>query len=239
MSLAVRAIPYARDNYAWLLTDPATGVVAIVDPGDADAISAVIGDGRLDLVLLTHHHADHIGGAEALRQKYGARIAGAESDSARLPSLDLLLHDEDRIAIGHDLGDVIATPGHARGHIAFYFRSVPALFCGDTLFSLGCGRLLEGTAEEMFASLHRFDALPDETLVCCGHEYTAANAAFALSRMPDNKALQQRAEEVQALRAQGLPTLPVTLGVERQTNPFLMAPDVETFAALRAAKDHF
>ncbi|WP_336946502.1 hydroxyacylglutathione hydrolase [Asaia sp. HN010] len=239
MSLAVRAIPYARDNYAWLLTDPQTGVVAIVDPGEAEPISAVIGEGRLDLILLTHHHADHIGGAEALRQKYGARIAGAESDSGRLPPLDLLLHDEDRIAIGHDLGEVIATPGHARGHIAFYFRSVPALFCGDTLFSLGCGRLLEGTAEELFTSLRRFDALPDETLVCCGHEYTAANAEFALSRMPENAELQHRAADIRALRAQGKPTLPVALGVERQTNPFLMARDVETLAALRKAKDNF
>lgn len=239
MSLAVRAIPYARDNYAWLLTNPQTGVVAIIDPGEAEAVSAVIGEGRLDLILLTHHHADHIGGAEALRQKYGARIAGAECDSARLPPLDLLLHDEDRIAIGHDLGEVIATPGHARGHIAFYFRSVPALFCGDTLFSLGCGRLLEGTAEELFTSLRRFDSLPDETLICCGHEYTAANAEFALSRMPENAELQRRVAEIRALRAQGKPTLPVALRVERQTNPFLMAPDVETFATLRKAKDNF
>ncbi|WP_025885648.1 hydroxyacylglutathione hydrolase [Asaia prunellae] len=239
MTLAIRAIPYARDNYAWLLTDTQTGVVAIVDPGEAPPISAVIGEGRLDLILLTHHHADHIGGAETLRQQYGARMAGAEADAARLPPLDLLLHDEDRIAVGHELGEVIATPGHTRGHIAFCFRSVPALFCGDTLFSLGCGRLLEGSAEEMFASLRRFAGLPDETLVCCGHEYTAANATFALSHMSDNAALQKRAEEVRALRTQGQPTLPVTLGVERQTNPFLMAPDIETFAALRQAKDIF
>ncbi|GBQ84662.1 hydroxyacylglutathione hydrolase [Asaia krungthepensis] len=239
MSLEIRAVPFARDNYAWLLTDPQTGAVAVVDPGEAAPVIDVIGKGRLDLILLTHHHDDHIGGAETLRRKYGARIAGAEADQARLPPLDLLLHDEDRIAIGHDLGEVIATPGHARGHIAFYFRSVPALFCGDTLFSLGCGRLLEGTAQELFDSLRRFDSLPDETLICCGHEYTASNAAFALAHGPDTMALKQRAQEVNALRAQGRPTVPVTLGLERQTNLFLRARDVAEFAALRRAKDNF
>jgi len=239
MSLQIKAVPFARDNYAWLLTDPQTGIVAVIDPGESDPVAEVIGDGRLDLILLTHHHADHIGGAEALRQKYGARIAGAEADQARLPPLDLLLHDEDRIAVGHDLGEVIATPGHARGHISFYFRSVPALFCGDTLFSLGCGRLLEGTAEEMFTSLRRFDPLPDDTLVYCGHEYTQSNAAFALSVDPTNEALRQRAAEVEALRAEGRPSLPVRLGLERETNPFLRAPDSSELGRLRQAKDRF
>ncbi|WP_336761070.1 hydroxyacylglutathione hydrolase [Asaia sp. VD9] len=239
MSLEIKAIPFARDNYAWLLKDPQTGTVAVVDPGESGPVMNAIGEGRLDLILLTHHHDDHIGGAEALRQKYGARIAGAEADQARLPPLDLLLHDEDRIAIGHDLGEVIATPGHARGHIAFYFRSVPALFCGDTLFSLGCGRLLEGTAQELFDSLKRFAPLPDETLVCCGHEYTESNAAFALAQTPDDAALKQRVADVKALCAENRATVPVRLGVERQTNPFLKARDVAEFAALRHAKDNF
>jgi len=239
VSLEIKAIPFARDNYAWLLKDPQTGTVAVVDPGESGPVMNAIGEGRLDLILLTHHHDDHIGGAEALRQKYGARIAGAEADQARLPPLDLLLHDEDRIAIGHDLGEVIATPGHARGHIAFYFRSVPALFCGDTLFSLGCGRLLEGTAQELFDSLKRFAPLPDETLVCCGHEYTESNAAFALAQTPDDAALKQRVADVKALCAENRATVPVRLGVERQTNPFLKARDVAEFAALRHAKDNF
>ncbi|RUT27018.1 hydroxyacylglutathione hydrolase [Asaia sp. W19] len=239
MSLEIKAIPFARDNYAWLLKDPQTGTVAVVDPGESGPVMNAIGEGRLDLILLTHHHDDHIGGAEALRQKYGARIAGAEADQARLPPLDLLLHDEDRIAIGHDLGEVIATPGHARGHIAFYFRSVPALFCGDTLFSLGCGRLLEGTAQELFDSLKRFAPLPDETLVCCGHEYTESNAAFALAQTPDDAALKQRVADVKALCAGNRASVPVRLGVERQTNPFLKARDVAEFAALRHAKDNF
>lgn len=239
MSLDIKAVPFARDNYAWILTDTSTGTVAVIDPGEAAPVMEAIGEGRLDLILLTHHHSDHIGGAEDLRQKYGARIAGAESDQARLPPLDLLLHDEDRIAVGHELGEVIATPGHARGHISFFFPSVPALFSGDTLFSLGCGRLLEGTAQEMVASLSRYARLPDNTRLYCGHEYTASNAAFALTRMPENEALRRRAKEVTALRAQGLPTLPVSLGVERQTNPFLMTTDIDQFTALRRAKDNF
>lgn len=239
MSLDIRAVPFARDNYAWILTDSTTGIVAVVDPGEAEPLIEALGDGRLDLILLTHHHADHTGGAEALRRRYGSRIAGAEADQARLPPLDLLLHDADRIAVGRELGEVMATPGHANGHISFYFPSVPALFCGDTLFSLGCGRLLEGTAQEMFDSLARFAPLPDRTLVFCGHEYTQSNASFALAQMPHNEALKSRAEQVEALRARGEPSLPVSLGTERQTNPFVMARDVDHLAALRRAKDNF
>ena len=239
MTLDIKAVPFARDNYAWILTDTRTGTVAVIDPGEAAPVMEAIGEGRLDLILLTHHHSDHIGGADALRQKYGARIAGAEADQARLPALDLLLHDEDRIAVGRELGEVMATPGHARGHISFFFPSVPALFSGDTLFSLGCGRLLEGTPQEMVESLARYAPLPDETQLYCGHEYTGSNAAFALTRMPENEALQRRAEEVKALRARNLPSLPVALGVERKTNPFLMTTDIEQFAALRRAKDSF
>lgn len=239
MGLDIRAIPFSRDNYAWLLTDPQTGVVAVVDPGEAEPVMSEIGDGRLDLILLTHHHADHTGGAEALRQKYGARIAGADSDAARLPKPDLLLHDGDRIAVGRELGEVIFTPGHARGHLSFYFASAPALFSGDTLFSLGCGRLLEGTAEQMFESLQRFAGLPDETMVCCGHEYSEGNAAFALSKAPDDAVLQEHAARIRELRGEGKSTVPVLLGLERQTNPFLKARDVAELASLRQAKDVF
>ncbi|KXV55941.1 hydroxyacylglutathione hydrolase [Acetobacter tropicalis] len=241
MTLLTRAIPVLSDNYAWLLRDSATGTTAIVDPGESGPIEAVLDaeGGRLDFILLTHHHADHVGGTEALRARYHARVAGPASEQHRMPALDIPLHDDDSIAIGSSQGQVIAVPGHTMGHIALYFPDPPTLFCGDTLFSLGCGRLFEGTPEQMFHSLHRFDALPDNTLVCCGHEYTQSNAAFALHADPANTALAARAEEVTRLRAAGKPTVPSTLGQERATNPFLRSADATTLGRLRREKDSF
>ena len=234
-------IPILSDNYAWRVCDETSGAVAVVDPADADAVIARLDQlgGRLDLVLLTHHHDDHIAGAEAVARHYSARIAGAAQDRRRLPELDLAVSDGDDVTLGGATGQVIDTPGHTRGHISYYFPDGPVLFCGDTLFSLGCGRLLEGTPAEMFASLRRLQALPDDTLVCCGHEYTESNARFAVSVEPDNAALRARAQEVAALRRAGTPTLPTRLGVERQTNPFLRAPDLSTFVDYRSRKDSF
>lgn len=237
--LRIRPIPVLSDNYAWLLEDNVTRSRAVVDPGEAAPIEAVLGEHGLDLILLTHHHADHIGGVEALRVRTGAEVAGAASETARLPHLDLALKDGDVVTFGAETLEVIATPGHADGHLAYYAPSVPALFTGDALFSLGCGRLLEGTAEELFHSVHRFDALPDETLICCGHEYTLSNACFARHLDPDNEELAARLLEVERLREEGKPSVPTTLGDERRLNPFLRAPDVATFARIRALKDRF
>ncbi len=239
--LAISGIALFTDNYAWLLRDRATGAIAVVDPGDSAPVEAALAPygGRLDLILLTHHHADHIGGAEALRERTGARLAGPAAEQHRLPRLDIPLTDGQSIAVGASVGTVIATPGHTLGHLCYFFPDPAALFCGDTLFSLGCGRLFEGTAAQLFDSLRRLSALPPETLVYCGHEYTLANSAFALAVEPDNPALLQRVEEVRRLRAQGQPTVPSTLAVECATNPFLRAPDSQTLAALRARKDRF
>lgn len=241
MSLQTRAIPVLSDNYSWLLQDTETGCTAIVDPGEAAPIQAVLDEagGRLDLILLTHHHADHVGGTDALRTRYNARVAGPASEAARMPALDIALRDNETIAVGQSEGRVIAVPGHTRGHISYYFAEPPTLFCGDTLFSLGCGRLFEGTAEQLFESLKRFADLPDKTLVCCGHEYTEGNTAFALHAEPDNAALKARVADVKHLRAEGRATVPSTLGEERATNPFLRAPDVTTLARLRREKDTF
>lgn len=241
MPLSLRAIPILSDNYAWLLQDQATGQTAIVDPGEAAPIQETLkklGLG-LDLILLTHHHSDHIEGAQTLQDTYKARIIGPKADAHRLPPLDQAVADGDTVALGDSTAQILAVPGHTSGHIAYYFTAPPALFCGDTLFSLGCGRLFEGTPEQMFTSLHRFDTLPDETLVCCGHEYTLGNAAFALHADPHNAALQARVKDVKALRAAHLPTLPSTLGLERQTNPFLRAKTSAEFAKLRREKDTF
>jgi hydroxyacylglutathione hydrolase len=239
MTLALQPIPILTDNYAWLATDRPSGATAIVDPAEEAPIARAIdaAGGRLDLILLTHHHADHIAAADAIRRRYGGRIVGSRADAARLPKLDLPVADGDTIRLGDSSGTVLETPGHTIHHISFFFPGTPALFCGDTLFSLGCGRLLEGTAAQMFASLARLAALPDATLVCCGHEYTRNNARFALAADPDNKALRARAQWIETVRAQGQPTLPALLGNEKQENPFLRAETRSAFATLRAAKD--
>ncbi len=239
--ITAQPIAILQDNYAWLLRDSATGATAIVDPAEAEPVAAAIdaAGGRLDLILLTHHHGDHIAATDAIRDRYGARVVGARADAHRLPRLDQALGDGDRVAIGETQGHVIDTPGHTRGQIAFYFADGGVLICGDTLFSLGCGRLLEGTAAEMFASLRVLAALPPETLVCCGHEYTESNARFALHADPGNAALRTYVEHLRAVRQAGKPSVPSRLADELAANPFLRAPDVAGFADLRARKDRF
>jgi hydroxyacylglutathione hydrolase len=239
--ISAQPVPVLSDNYAWLLRDSASGATGIVDPSEPDPVVAAIeaAGGRLDLILLTHHHHDHIGGAEAVRARFGARMVGAAADAHRLPRLDQALSEGDTVALGQAQGRVMDTPGHTRGHIAVFFPDGAVLLCGDTLFSLGCGRLLEGTPGELFKSLEKFRALPPETLVCCGHEYTEANARFALAADPANAALQAYAEKVREWRAAGKPSVPSRLADERAANPFLRAPDVATLADLRARKDQF
>jgi hydroxyacylglutathione hydrolase len=239
--ITVQAIPVLSDNYAWRLRDAGTGAVAVVDPSEAGPVAAAIdaAGGRLDLILLTHHHADHVAGTDALRARYRAQVVGAEADAHRLPSLDRAVAEGDTVALGDSVAVVLETPGHTHGHIAFHFADGAVLLCGDTLFSLGCGRLLEGTAAELFASLRKLAALPPDTLVCCGHEYTQSNARFALHADPANVALQTYAAQVRARRAAGAATVPSRLADELACNPFLRAPDVATLADLRARKDTF
>ena len=240
MTLTAERIPLLSDNYAWLLRDADSGAVALVDPAEArPCLDAVARAGRLDLILLTHHHSDHTAATDEVRARHPAPVAGAAADEYRLPRLDIRLRDGDTLPLGVARGAVMDTPGHTVGHISVFFPEGPLLLCADTLFSLGCGRLLEGTPAQMFASLHRFDPLPDATLVCCGHEYTQSNARFALSADPDNAALRERAAEVDRLRAAGQPTVPSTLGEERAANPFLRAADAAALGDLRQRKDRF
>ncbi len=241
MRVTATPVPILSDNYAWLLRESDSGATAIVDPADAAPVIAAIeaaGD-RLDLILLTHHHADHVAGTDEVRARFGAPVVGAAADAHRLPRLDRAVREGEEVALGTASARVIDTPGHTRGQINFFFPDGGVLLSGDTLFSLGCGRLLEGTAAEMFASLQKLLALPDATLVCCGHEYTESNGRFALSVDPNNTALRERLAEVAAQRAAGKPSVPSTMGSERAANPFLRASDVARFAALRAAKDKF
>lgn len=256
MPLQIVTIPCRADNYAFLVHDPDTGSTALVDAPDADPIEAELDahDWRLDDILLTHHHDDHVAGVEALRALYpGVRVTGAAEDAHRLPPLDRAVADGDSVTIGVEAGTVIAVPGHTLGHVAFHFPASDLLFSGDSLMVLGCGRLFEGTAAQMWDSLSRLAALPDTTLVCSGHEYTAANAAFAVTVEPGNAALVARKAQVEAERGRGGATVPATLGIEKATNPFLRATsdevkeilgmqgasDAEVFAELRRRKDSF
>lgn len=240
MPLTVTALPALSDNYIWLLRAP-DGRLAVCDPGEAGPVVAAVeaAGGKLDLILLTHHHGDHVDGVAALVARYGSKVMGAKADAHRLPALDIVVEPGQTADVLGVPVKVLASDGHTLGHIAYHFPDCAILLCGDTLFSLGCGRLLEGTAADMFASLQLLAALPPETLVCCGHEYTVSNARFALTVEPENAALRARAEQAAAQRAEGRATVPTTIGQELETNPFLRAKDVETLARIRSAKDNF
>ena len=249
----VRLFPARDDNYAVLVHDPATGATATIDAPEVEAIEDALDETgwRLTDILVTHHHYDHVEGVRALKAKHGSRVVASAHDRDRVPEVDLTVEDGDTLLLGSVPVHVIGTPGHTLGHVVW--RIEDAVFVGDTLFSLGCGRLFEGTPAQMWASLLALRALPPATTVWCGHEYTEANGRFAATIEPDNAALVARLAEVRDLRLAGRPTLPTTIGAEIATNPFLRAdvagqkaalgmadrPDAEVFAEIRARKDRF
>jgi hydroxyacylglutathione hydrolase len=262
---AISAIPAFADNYIWLLCDRERRRAAVVDPGDAAPVLAALAEAGLTLaaVLVTHHHADHVGGLPALRAAFPDAVVHGPAAS-RAEGIDRRWKDGDTVTPdGFDARfDVIAVPGHTLDHVAYFARTIgddprPVLFCGDTLFAGGCGRVFEGTAAQMSGSLGRLAALPDDTLVYCAHEYTTSNLRFARAVEPANAALAERERETAAMRADGRPTVPSTLALERATNPFLRveaadvrsaaasrlgrapADPVEVFAAVRQWKDGF
>ncbi|WP_055128990.1 hydroxyacylglutathione hydrolase [Pseudomonas mediterranea] len=254
--IQISALPAFTDNYIWLLQDHSSRRCAVVDPGDAAPVQAwleahpgwVLSD-----ILITHHHHDHVGGVQALKNATNATVLGPASEN--IPARDVALEDNDQIEVlGLDFA-VYAVPGHTLGHIAYYHHGL--LFCGDTLFAAGCGRLFEGTPEQMHHSLDRLAALPDDTLIYCTHEYTLGNLKFAAAVEPDNPDIAARLEKVGRQRSEGVITLPSTLALEKLTNPFLRTTETsvkqkaderngqrngtpsEVFAALRAWKDKF
>jgi len=253
--LEIALVPCLKDNYAYLLRDPATGAVAVVDPSEAAPVEKalkVLG-WKLTHILNTHHHWDHTGGNHALKAASGAVVVGPRPDKERIPDIDVAVGEGESFKLGEAEARVLFIPGHTRGHIAFWFPESKAVFCGDTLFAIGCGRLFEGTPQQMWSSLGKLKALPEDTRVYCGHEYTQANARFALTVEPRNAALAARARAVDAARAKGLPTIPSTIGEERATNPFFRADEsgiaetlglagadaVAVFAEVRQRKDNF
>lgn len=251
----IHLVPLPPDNYAYLLRDDEGPSVGIVDPGSAEPILDALAERGWSLthIFATHHHGDHVGGVAELATRTGAAVIAAEADRDRIPAVTRFVSDGDSVAFGSVTANVLFIPGHTAGHIAFHLPAASAVFTGDTLFALGCGRLLGGTAAQLWDSLRRLRSLPDDTRVFCGHEYTAANARFARSVDPGNPALEAYADEVTARRAAGQPTIPTTIGREQATNPFLRADDpalqaaaglmgrpaVEVFAELRARKDAF
>jgi hydroxyacylglutathione hydrolase len=256
MAAGIDLFTCLTDNYGVLLHDPATGATAAIDAPDAEAVEAALArqGWRLTDILVTHHHGDHVGGVATLKARHGCRVVAGAGDQGRIADVDLWVEEGDAVSVGRLTGRVIETPGHTAHHIAYWFSDEAALFAGDTLFSLGCGRLFEGSAADMWRSLLKLRALPPHTRLFCGHEYTQSNARFALSVDGGNPALRERAAEVDTLRSLQRPTLPSTIAMERATNPFLRADQpgmaqavdlaqgsdaVAVFAALRERKNKF
>ena len=254
-TLEIHQIPTRVDNYVYLVRESSSGKAAVVDPSDAEPVLQTLDRFGWDLthVIATHHHNDHIGGVPELKVKTGCTVVGPRANRDRIPNIDVEVGDGDVFMLYQAEAKVWDVPGHTRGHIAYWFPESSVLFCGDTLFALGCGGLFEGTAEQMWTSLSKFKAVPDDTWVYCAHEYTQANARFALAIDPGNKDLQDYAKEIDRRRERGVSTVPSLMGEERRTNPFLRADvpafvkavglegksPVEVFADVRAQKDNF
>jgi hydroxyacylglutathione hydrolase len=254
-SLQIQLVPCLSDNYAVLLHDDTSRETALVDAPEAEPIAAALRERgwQLTHILITHGHGDHVAGIEALKSASGARVFGPEAEAERIPGLDEAVREGSEIRFAGMDVLVIDTPGHTRGHVTYWMPDQALAFAGDTLFVMGCGRILEGTPETMWRSLVKLSELPPATRVYCGHEYTRANAHFALTVDGANQALKERAELVETLRTDGLPTVPTTIGEELRTNPFLRATDPavaravgregrpawEVFAEIRARKDRF
>jgi hydroxyacylglutathione hydrolase len=239
--LDIVRIAALNDNYIWLVHDPASDETMVVDPAEADPVLAAAAHRgwTISQIWNTHWHPDHVGGNAAIKAATGARVTGPAAEAAKIPTLDMTVREGDIVRLGDHVATVMETPAHTAGHISYHFAGDGVVFVGDTLFAMGCGRLLEGTPEQMFANMQRLAALPDDTIVYCAHEYTQANGRYARAAEPDNQAIARRMRAVDAARARGEATVPTTIGEERATNPFMRAASAGQLAKRRAEKDAF
>jgi hydroxyacylglutathione hydrolase len=237
--LEILRVPVLNDNYVWLVHDGASGETLVVDPAVSEPVLAAAEEKSwtISQIWNTHWHGDHIGGNAGIVAATGARVTAPQAELAKIPDVDRPVGEGDRVRIGAHEAAVMSVPAHTGGHIAYHFAEDELIFVGDTMFAMGCGRLFEGTPEQMYANMRRFEALPDDTRVYCAHEYTLSNGKYALRAEPENAAVQARMAKVEAMRARGEATVPTTIGEERATNPFLRADSVEELARRRAEKD--
>jgi hydroxyacylglutathione hydrolase len=239
--LDIVRIAALSDNYIWLVHDPDSGETMVVDPAEADPVLAEAErrGWTINAIWNTHWHPDHTGGNAAIKQATGAPVIAPAAEAAKIPTADRLVAEGDTVKLGEHVAMVLETPAHTAGHITYHFADDAVAFTGDTLFAMGCGRLFEGTAAQMYANMQRLADLPPETSVYCAHEYTLSNARYAQVAEPDNAAIASRLREVEAMRERGEATVPTTIALERATNPFMRAQSIEQFAERRASKDVF
>jgi hydroxyacylglutathione hydrolase len=239
--MKIQIIPCLQDNYSYLIIDEENNIACVVDPSEADPIIKYLENTKIKLkfILNTHHHYDHVGGNQKLKEKYGASVVGYEGDKERIPGIDILVNDQETWIYKNFEAKIIHIPGHTLGHICFYFYKNESVFTGDTLFSLGCGRIFEGTCTQMFDSLMKLKELPKSTKVFCGHEYTLQNSKFCIIHDGNNKNLKAKLNNLKIKLKAGLSTIPSTIKDELECNIFLRSNNVETFSKLRDLKDNF
>ena len=239
--LQIVRIPALTDNYIWLVHDPVSRETVVIDPAVADPVmdAAAAQGWKISAIWNTHWHPDHTGGNQAIKDATKATVTGPKAEAARIPTLDVAVQEGDTVRLGSHMASVMETPAHTAGHISFYLPEDSIAFTGDTLFAMGCGRLFEGTADQMFVNMQRLSKLPPETIIYCAHEYTEANGAYAMVAEPDNADIAARMAMVRTLRARGEATVPTTIALERATNPFMRSASAEILAERRAAKDAF
>jgi len=239
--MKIQIIPCLQDNYSYLIIDEENNIACVVDPSEADPIIKYLENTQIKLkfILNTHHHYDHVGGNQKLKEKYGASVIGYKGDKERIPGIDILVNDQETWIHKNFEVKIIHIPGHTLGHICFYFYKDESVFTGDTLFSLGCGKIFEGTYAQMFDSLMKLKKLPENTKVFCGHEYTLQNSKFCIAHDDDNKNLKTKINDIKIKLKAGLSTIPSTIKDELECNIFLRSNNVETFSKLRDLKDNF